>query len=614
MARRPRPNGRRWLAALGVVAVGAAVTTSLVVDPPRRAPEVVFADVDVGNAPSTAPRSIVGVDEGQDAGLVVFDAATGAVLGELDATGGEGLGEVSLSSTGDLFFTVLDGPEGLPSIHWLPADGGARRVLVDAAEAPAASPDGGSVAYLQVGRLAVRDLATDDVRVRPFADPDLTWDDVAWSPDGGQLALLGGDGQGPQLRVLDAESDASFEDAEVVEGSWTGAMAWRQDGILAVASEPCATRASVTGCVVLVDLAGGSRQVLADVDGVLDLDWDDAGEHLLVVAGEGDARVLLDVGLDGTVRPLETGDRRIRSAQWQEGQSAASAADVAPSTTTTTTTSTSVPPVAPRGEQPDRPTTAVALTRVGALVLVDTASAEVVRTLVGASPGEVVSGPALSPDGTTVFYSIDREDYTSSVRSIPITGGTATEVADGRVPALSPDGRRLAWAANREPEKKGLYNTLAVRDLGSGEEVRLGTGEPFHGGASLLEGITWAPDGERIAMVTNFEAGDLIVVDVGRPPPSSLAEANAASLGTWLSPEWLPDGRIAVVVETLRARAIDPDSGEEVSLGLAEDGGVVVASDPTGRHLLVSDGTGLSMVVPGERPVLLARDVLDADW
>jgi dipeptidyl aminopeptidase/acylaminoacyl peptidase len=121
----------------------------------------------------------------------------------------------------------------------------------------------------------------------------------------------------------------------------------------------------------------------------------------------------------------------------------------------------------------------------------------------GMQPGDVfeltgVADPRLSPDGSTVAYSVwwvDREEnkYRSTIWTMASDGSqprqfTSGDKFDGE-PRWSPDGTQLAFTSSRERDAKQLY----VIPAGGGEGRRL---------TDLKEDVSevvWSPDGTRIA-------------------------------------------------------------------------------------------------------------------
>jgi dipeptidyl aminopeptidase/acylaminoacyl peptidase len=107
-----------------------------------------------------------------------------------------------------------------------------------------------------------------------------------------------------------------------------------------------------------------------------------------------------------------------------------------------------------------------------------------------------VDDPQLSPDGTTVLYSVRTTDLDANTRktvtyAVPVVGGTAKQFPNGAVTACaarwSPDGTKVAYIANDQ---------LWIADASGENPKQLTT---LHRGAS---GPVWAPSGDRIAFVS----------------------------------------------------------------------------------------------------------------
>ena len=100
-------------------------------------------------------------------------------------------------------------------------------------------------------------------------------------------------------------------------------------------------------------------------------------------------------------------------------------------------------PATPAPKKAPKPPGLVAVTKAGALVLLGSRHGQVIRTLVaGGVRGDEVS---VSPDHSTVYFSV-RHGCLGQIESVPVAGGSPTVIADGTVPAISPDGTRLAYA------------------------------------------------------------------------------------------------------------------------------------------------------------------------
>jgi len=109
-----------------------------------------------------------------------------------------------------------------------------------------------------------------------------------------------------------------------------------------------------------------------------------------------------------------------------------------------------------------------------------------------------VSAPALSPDGRRLAYVSTTHDpeedrVSSTIMILEIEAGTERELTPGRhndtAPAWSPDGSHLAFVSSREEEEQ-LW-LLPLRDGGEARRLTQGRG-------GIMQPI-WAPDGRRIA-------------------------------------------------------------------------------------------------------------------
>jgi Tol biopolymer transport system component len=133
------------------------------------------------------------------------------------------------------------------------------------------------------------------------------------------------------------------------------------------------------------------------------------------------------------------------------------------------------------------------------------------------------------PGHRIVFSSVDDE-----VLLVDDRGGAPAPVLDGTQPRFSPDGRRLVYA-----DADGVPSVATVGQwLGEPLDDR-----PLEGGYERV-GLTWSPDGTRVAYVemldSDFpEGGDLFVVDVA----SATATKVRHFAGPYVKPlEWSPDG------------------------------------------------------------------------
>jgi hypothetical protein len=154
------------------------------------------------------------------------------------------------------------------------------------------------------------------------------------------------------------------------------------------------------------------------------------------------------------------------------------------------------------------------------LVMVETATGRVRRTLVdlGDFPENgseedksfwpYIDGLTLSPDGRTVYYSTGPEPAVGNLYRVAADGGEPEQIADGLAPAISPDGRRLAFWS---------LDAIVVKNLDSGESTRFEPGEGFT--YRFGNQLAWAADSRHLAFEKGFVEGasSIHVLDTATP-------------------------------------------------------------------------------------------------
>ena len=170
------------------------------------------------------------------------------------------------------------------------------------------------------------------------------------------------------------------------------------------------------------------------------------------------------------------------------------------------------------------PPAVLAVTKGGALVILDSANGSVAKTLVPS--GVVGDGVAASPDGTTVYFAVNH-GCTSEVESVPVTGGSPTMIGRGSLPAVSPDGTKLAMARQPSLVKDCIpgeatltaHYKLVIRTLSSGSQVIYPMVAPGQssGLPAPISHLSWSPDGTRLAVsissVEDNEGWNLVILD-----------------------------------------------------------------------------------------------------
>lgn len=254
-----------------------------------------------------------------------------------------------------------------------------------------------------------------------------------------------------------------------------------------------------------------------------------------------------------------------------------------------------------------------------ALVVVDTRTGVVQRTLHRLPTGQTVQDISLSPDGTTVWFQVHTSEgqCREVVYTVPLEGGAVRRTAVGRSPDVSPDGRFVAYLAPASehggPSHPSPYlcdGALVVRDLGTGaERAWIVTADA----TGNLGQPAWSRDGSRIALSsdgTDVDSGGtadwvtrIRVLDVARTGTLEQAsqvvvESRGPSIGPGGPPRpddpvWLHDGRLAFVRTdnaeenpTFESRVLVLEGGVERELFVKVPGRVDLHADSTGRYLL----------------------------
>lgn len=350
------------------------------------------------------------------------------------------------------------------------------------------------------------------------------------------------------------------------------------------------------------------------------------------------AALLVVAGLAGTI-----GDDAGQKVELTPAPAPSTTEQGAPTTLTTTASSVPAPTSSPTTIAPadstteaDRPATAVALSDVGRVVVLDTASGKATRTLAThGTPGPAAAwtGLSLTPDRATAYYGYRTSLCEGTVYKVPTDGSTReAEVVRGMAPEVDPRGRRLAYVRPvprpGDPGTDGTDGTcsyaIVVRDLTTGtEKVWTPDADGFHE-LAFVANLRWSPGGDRLGFDVSYEGGVVRILDPNQPGGKTNGQREVPSDGDDDVDllDWLPDGRIVTASyccyeEPRRQRTVivDPDSGKAEQLF---DHEVALDADATGRHLLYvdvkGDRTAELRMRSGDRDDLLGTGFQIAEW
>jgi WD40-like Beta Propeller Repeat len=165
----------------------------------------------------------------------------------------------------------------------------------------------------------------------------------------------------------------------------------------------------------------------------------------------------------------------------------------------------------------------VAVTAAGALVMLSPATGAVAKTLVASG---VVGDEVSVQSNGTVFFAV-RHGCSDEIESVADTGGTPAAITTGSLPAVSPDGTKIAYASEpslttgcvpSSPDLTPLYK-LVVRTLSTGAQTTYPMVPAGHdsGLPAPISHLSWAPDNQTLAVsilsVQDNEGWNLALVD-----------------------------------------------------------------------------------------------------
>jgi dipeptidyl aminopeptidase/acylaminoacyl peptidase len=160
--------------------------------------------------------------------------------------------------------------------------------------------------------------------------------------------------------------------------------------------------------------------------------------------------------------------------------------------------------------------------------------------LIGDTPSKPMGdGSEISwgADGKTIYFALRKGDGKEplstnlDIYAAPADGSaapvnlTADNLATDTIPAVSPDGKWLAYAAMKRPGFEADRQVLMLRDLATGETRAL-----TEGWDRSIETIAWAPDGKRLIVTAeDTQENPLWSVDAATGKVTRLTQAGNVS-------------------------------------------------------------------------------------
>lgn len=320
----------------------------------------------------------------------------------------------------------------------------------------------------------------------------------------------------------------------------------------------------------------------------------------------------------------------------------------------------------PDGPRPNQ----IAAIHGGSVVLLDGRSGKTLRTLATHAEATTggfpyLEGVAFAPDRSAVFYALVGDCGPATIFRVAADGsGPSEAVVAGVSPALSPDGRKLAYAvsvagpvasgpvaagpvasgAGEEApgpdgpeaglEERSCQNAVVVRDLQTGSERTWRFPDTPDFATSLYQQaviteIAWAPDSTRLAYTLSYEGDSISILDTGsaRDLSETVEVVIPAGGGNSSHPAWQAATGLLGLFNTRfeccyddhytgppRALLVDPE--RRLASPLLPSGRRVSALDfdASGAHLLFVDGGRLYRRSGTQAPVALTPGVTLADW
>jgi DNA-binding winged helix-turn-helix (wHTH) protein/Tol biopolymer transport system component len=238
------------------------------------------------------------------------------------------------------------------------------------------------------------------------------------------------------------------------------------------------------------------------------------------------------------------------------------------------------------------------------------------------------------PDSAHMIVALADANHKSSLWEISAMGGGARKVLDdGAVPAVSPNGRFIAYISG-QPLHQRLWSAMI-----SGEQPRVMAGED----SDLFGRIAWSPDGSRIAYTTAKSVygygatARIALTEFPGREPATAAPSTILSLAGLNAPLAWVDGRLIYSLQEERPRQVDTnlwsvrldsrakpvgpalrltdDSGSVTTVGASGDGKrIIYAKHLPQPDVYVARIEHSALLQPPDRLTLDDREDMPYDW
>jgi hypothetical protein len=279
------------------------------------------------------------------------------------------------------------------------------------------------------------------------------------------------------------------------------------------------------------------------------------------------------------------------------------------------------------------PPATIAATQKGSIVLISSKDGHLIRTLVGRANAGDTSHVARTSGGGTVYFSREISTSCHEIWRVSVADSGRVRIARGDYPAVSPDGKRLAYVAADNCGDRS--QRVILRDIRTGSELSWRPRERQEGGYGS---VLWAPDGHS-----------LIVQQCGADSCGSFLLDTSTKGGVLSGPAYGPEvflgsGSLSIVGvpaaygELLRRGSTGkvvfgiqlPSQPENAEFPLlqfdprtrsitavipgTQNFTIPLDVDPTGAHLLYLGPNGELFRYSGLAQVSLGRGFFDAVW